>query len=82
MGQHYGEELIHCLSGSAVITVEGDDCVLSPGDTMVFDATKAHSYAPAPDAELPAVIFFVVAQRPNEAEIVAANVPVREKWGV
>ncbi|MES1228347.1 MAG: XRE family transcriptional regulator, partial [Armatimonadota bacterium] len=51
--QHYGEEYVYCLSGEAVMTVESEQCHLKPGDSMVFDATKKHSYAPAEGSELP-----------------------------
>jgi len=80
--QHFGDELIRCISGEAIITVEDDPCHLRPGDTMLFDASKRHRYAPAPDSALPAVLFFVVGTRPDEAQRVAERVPRREKWGV
>lgn len=80
--QHFGDELIRCLSGEAIITVEDDSCHLKEGDTMLFDASKRHQYAPAPGTPLPAVVFFVVGTRPNEAERVATKIPKREKWGV
>ena len=80
--QHFGDEMIFCLSGEAVITVEGDACHLKSGDTMLFDASKPHSYAPAADSILPAVIFFVVGTRDDEAHRIANQLPKREKWGV
>jgi transcriptional regulator with XRE-family HTH domain len=80
--QHYGEELIFCVSGVAAITVEGDVCTLHPGDTMVFDALRKHRYAPAPGYEAPAIIMFVVATRPDEAERIATHLPHRPSWGV
>lgn len=80
--QHYGEEFIYCLSGTAMITVEDTPTVLKPGDSIIFDAWRAHSYAPAPDTELPAVILFVVAPRPDEAERTARCAPPRKNWGV
>jgi len=80
--QHYGEEFIYCLSGVAVITVEGDECILHPGDSMIFDALKHHSYAPLLGEELPAVILFVVGVRSDEAERLRESLPKRESWGV
>ncbi|MBS1708242.1 MAG: cupin domain-containing protein [Armatimonadetes bacterium] len=80
--QHYGEEFVYCLSGSATIVVDDVPCVLEPGDTMVFDALRRHSYAPTEGSDLPAVILFIVATRPNESERMASALPPRETWGV
>ena len=80
--RHFGEEFVYCLSGEAVITVEGDPCHLKAGDSIVFDALKGHSYAPKEGSELPAVILFVVATRPDEGERVDAMLPPRDDWGV
>jgi len=80
--QHFGEEFIYCLSGEALIRVEGDPCHLKPGDSMVFDALLHHQYAPKEGSELPAIILFVVANRSDEAERVAVSLPKREEWGV
>ena len=80
--QHFGEEFIYCLSGEAQITVEGDSCHLAAGDSMVFDALSRHQYAPVEGSPLPAIILFVVANRPDEAKRVADSLPQRTGWGV
>lgn len=83
--RHFGEEFIYCLEGRLKMMVAGDVTVLEPGDSMVFDATRPHQYAPAePFTENSPVtkILLVVGIRPDEAErIQALDIPIRD-WGV
>lgn len=40
-------ELIHVISGSLTLTVDGITQILNPGDSASYSATKAHAYANA-----------------------------------
>lgn len=40
---HEGEENALCLSGSIVVTVEGNEFVLDSGDSISFDSNRAHN---------------------------------------
>jgi transcriptional regulator with XRE-family HTH domain len=39
---HPGEENAVCLQGSVVVSVEGEEFVLHPGDSISFDSGRAH----------------------------------------
>jgi DNA-binding XRE family transcriptional regulator/uncharacterized cupin superfamily protein len=79
---HYGEEFVYCLSGTAAVEVEGVSTILNPGDSIMFDAWKKHKYGLGPDATPPAIVLFVVAQRPDECDRAAGAEPPRKSWGV
>jgi len=59
---HPGEEYVHCLRGSARLTVAGRDYTLGEGDSAVFWSTERHAYAPASDTAeetLPVLLLLV-----------------------
>jgi transcriptional regulator with XRE-family HTH domain len=67
---HYGEEFVYCLRGRVRISVDGDDCELGPGDSMVFDAGRPHQYFPVAFDEdgRPPQILVVVAMREKDKQ--------------
>lgn len=42
--QHEGAELIYVLKGQLVVSVDGEDVALDPGDAMYFDSSALHNY--------------------------------------
>src|SRR5690606_6308611 len=67
--QHYGEGFLYCLQGAALMTINGEECVIEQGDAICFDARLPHSYAPAKPyvkGEPPTRILLVVISRPGE----------------
>ena len=42
---HSGAEFIYVLSGQLAITYQAEDHLLSPGDSVYFDASEPHSYS-------------------------------------
>jgi hypothetical protein len=44
--RHYGEEFIYCLEGTLEMMIDNETCVLEAGDSVVFDGTTPHRYAP------------------------------------
>ncbi|AIE83746.1 helix-turn-helix domain-containing protein [Fimbriimonas ginsengisoli] len=80
--RHFGEEFVYCLEGTLEMTVEDETCTLVAGDSMVFDATSAHRYAPVAGTVTPARILVVVGMRPNEAEKVKRLDNPPRNWGV
>lgn len=79
--QHFGEEFIYCLEGQVLMTVDGEQMLLEPGDSMVFDALKPHHYGLPEGAVGVSKILVVVAMRPDEAKRVAESLPIRKNWG-
>jgi quercetin dioxygenase-like cupin family protein len=43
---HEAEEFVLCLSGTAVITVDGTEFILEPMEAVCFDAGLPHRYGP------------------------------------
>lgn len=83
--RHYGEEFIYCLEGAIEMTIEDEVCVLEAGDSMVFDGTTLHRYAPAEptsNKHSPARILVVVGMRPDESEKVKRLDNPQKNWGV
>jgi len=68
--RHFGEEFVYCLRGSVTITVDSVPCLLNEGDSMSFDATLPHQYAPISEVsqtEIAPLILVVVSRRPGES---------------
>jgi len=42
--KHAGAEVIYVIGGQLVVTIDGDDTMLSEGDSMYFDCAFPHSY--------------------------------------
>ncbi len=42
--QHGGAEVLYIIRGKVAINYEGEDHVLSEGDSMYFDSSRPHSY--------------------------------------
>jgi transcriptional regulator with XRE-family HTH domain len=41
---HTGHEFVFCLEGRIVYTIEGQSCVLEPGDSLLFEAHLPHRW--------------------------------------
>ncbi len=69
---HYGEEFAYCLRGKLKISVDGDECILGPGDSMTFDAELPHQYFPVETDEEGRApqILIVVALRPSDQKLI------------
>jgi transcriptional regulator with XRE-family HTH domain len=69
---HYGEEFVYCLRGKVKISVDGDECELSPGDSMTFQADQPHQYFSVEFDELGRApqVLIVVAMRPSDKKII------------
>jgi quercetin dioxygenase-like cupin family protein len=39
---HTGREIVYCLEGHIVYTVEGEKFLLGPGDSLIFEAYLPH----------------------------------------
>jgi len=66
---HAGREFIYCLEGKVTCTIAGQPYVLSPGDSLLFDAKAPHRWAnsrPAPSKLL--VLFCPMEARDQPAE--------------
>lgn len=44
--QHDGGEFIHVLKGTLSVQIAGEEHVLDAGDSIYFDPSQAHAYAP------------------------------------
>jgi transcriptional regulator with XRE-family HTH domain len=42
--QHAGAEIIYVVTGQLVVNIDGDDTMLSQGDSIYFDSSFPHSY--------------------------------------
>lgn len=49
---HYGEEIIHIISGNMWILVGSEEYLLEEGDTIQFDSSKPHKMMNSGQAEL------------------------------
>jgi uncharacterized cupin superfamily protein len=68
---HRGEEFIYCMRGEALITVDGDPCLLKEGDAICFDANLPHAYAPGhplKPKEEPTLVLVVIAIKPEKSK--------------
>ena len=54
--KHAGAEVIYVITGQLVVTIDGDDTMLSEGDSMYFDSGFPHSYRQQGRAACSAVV--------------------------
>jgi transcriptional regulator with XRE-family HTH domain len=57
-------ELLHVLNGELTVTVDGSEYVVGPGETIDFEADKAHSYRN--DGDSPVRLLMVVVMPPGD----------------
>lgn len=66
---HLGREFIYCLEGKVICIVAGQQYPLSPGDSLLFDASAPHHWLNAnPDATKLLVLFCPMEARDQPAE--------------
>ena len=59
-------ELVHVLTGALTVTMDGTEHLLQPGETIDFQADKAHSYRN--DGDTPVRLLMVVVMPPGDFE--------------
>jgi len=42
LNRHEGQEFNYCVEGRLMITVDGTECILEPGDSLYFDSMRPH----------------------------------------
>ncbi|MBN2148126.1 MAG: cupin domain-containing protein [Anaerolineales bacterium] len=66
---HVGREFIYCLFGKVICTVAGHEYPLSPGDSLLFDASAPHCWRNAvPDSSKLLVLFCPMEAHDQPAE--------------
>ncbi len=56
---HTGQELVYCLDGKLTYTIEGQDYLLEPGDSLIFEAHLPHSWS-NPQAQEAARVLLII----------------------
>jgi len=72
---HIGFELVYCVEGQISYSVDEDEVVLNPGDSLFFDATKYHSWRNR--AQSPSMFLLVI--RPDDRKEQFNHILVGEK---
>lgn len=62
--RHPGAELIYVIAGQLLLTIDGEDVLLSEGDSVYFDCAYPHSYRRHGRASCSAVVVVSPEERP------------------